>query len=676
MGRAEPPDAPDAAATVTRRRLSWLTAVLVLAAAGALLGRHLPARLTERFATELPSRPHWLPELAGPLYVLLPLTLLANFVLWMAPGLCLTLAFGAVRRAAEWLLLSFLAAYAAQVGTGIAVKLVFGLPLDDGVFVASALGVAALSLAVAWWRGTSRHAPIPWPLPPGQGRRLAALVAPLYPATVLLVPVLLWQDLNGDGFEALYIGESLHRHLLPRWPTESGLVGVGVGMFSQAFLNHWMDAWFGTIEAAPRLPVLLGLPVVLAGLVALGEWCSPRTLRALELTAVAAALGGLLRVMTYSAGYNPYVCEIASPGAYEMTLMAAICGGLLCLVDERRWGLVAACLVAHLARPSGLLVFGLAALACAVVGGAERGPRLRRLLPALAACLAVSWLHETFYAPAVIGDAALSYDAGSAVDRLRYLTFSDPGRLAFLVVPCGVLPALALLAWRRQDELARILTLVCADYLALLAVVAFVSLHHFTPVMVLPVVVLWRLVLAGRTPPSAVTTPAALVGCALAAVLAWPPHTEVHRSLRELGARIADARPDPGEGLPAVVERAVAIEALLPTEGPAVDPARTFVASPACLAHYASLGPPTAATRFLFQPASRADPLGWRRALERDGAALLVRAAEGRRPRAPRPPRTDFAAPLLALPRDVLHRHRGVPNGRYDLDLFAWLGLD
>jgi hypothetical protein len=111
----------------------------------------------------------------------------------------------------------------------------------------------------------------------------------------------------------------------------------------------------------------------------------------------------------------------------------------------------------------------------------------------LVLCVAVAAV-----APAVLRASGLpvpgsEYDAGGILRYFSVVQFSDWRRMLFVVLPGGIVPALALLAWRSHDEVARALSLVTAAYFLFFFVQAHVALHHFVPAMVLPLAVFWRL---------------------------------------------------------------------------------------------------------------------------------------------------------------------------------------
>ena len=599
---------------------------------------------------------------------------LATVILWILPGLFLTLASGRMRAVSQWLLTSFLVAYVTQFFLLSGAKLIGGFPLDPAIYQWVVVGGTALAYGLLVVRVASGSIQPPWQTRE-ERQTLWLLFVVFAVATFLLQGTLAAQDLNDDGLEALYIGESLNETFLPRWPTNTGLVGLGVGMFAQAFPNHFFVFWHGAGELAPRLPFLLGLPVVLAALFALIE---AHTEKRLELGPKLALTGSLVvfaLVMLYSAGYDAYWCEPSSPGAYEMLLMAFVLGGLWSGITGRLLLLIAFAVLAHLARPSGILIFGLFFVASFLFGGEQRKAWTLRFFLACVACVIVSLLHEKVYTPYVLGDSNLGYDSRSALARFRFLTISDARRIAWFVVPCGILPFLSLFWFRAQDALSRVLTAASAAYAGAFYIPAFVSLHHYVPLMLFPLVVYWRLARAERLPFARQAVPLALALTALSAFLSRPNKLESTQPLRELGARIVDRRDEPKRIEPNPRRHAEILEPLIQFDDPAIDPDTQWFGSPWSLYHYIQRGEPSDETAFMIQPDSEPITDQWTE-LSRDGrgAVLVVRSSFAQSWRDEvKPPSTEFAAPLYSIDLDIQFRHRGIPKKRYDIDVREWI---
>ena len=163
----------------------------------------------------------------------------------------------------------------------------------------------------------------------------------------------------------------------------------------------------------------------------------------------------------------------------------------------------------------------------------------------LTAAVLAGWTVISFLAPPILRAANLPPPGNEygLLGLLRYLAFlqwSDWRRILFVAVPVGILPALSLLLWRRQDQVARALTLVTVAYFLFFFFQAYTVLHHYIPAMVLPLVVFWRIepALPERWRP-AVLAATAVAGL-LALVVSLPAHPQLDTSARRVGAAIAD----------------------------------------------------------------------------------------------------------------------------------------
>ena len=158
------------------------------------------------------------------LYVALPIVFLASLYFWLAPGLMLVLTLVRPSRLTTWVVEGFLIAFAAQLVVTSCGKVVMGALLENLSFLISSAFIGL----VVWfllWRQRGRIA-FSFLAEQHERRRslLLLLIATL--GLCLLLPFLFWQDLNSDGVEAFFVGDSLARHLLPQSLTP-GVLRVG-----------------------------------------------------------------------------------------------------------------------------------------------------------------------------------------------------------------------------------------------------------------------------------------------------------------------------------------------------------------------------------------------------------------------------------------------------------------
>jgi len=659
-----------ASGSLTMRRVPALgLAVAIVVAAGLGLPGVL-RRVAGLYPEALPPHPFFIPDHGLLLYVATPLVVLGMVGMLLAPGFLMTLVTGGSGRPGLLAATTFGGALILRGVAHSALKLSGVLPLGAGAFVVTEVVLDAVLLGLLALRLRSGR-PVALPSEPEDRRRLWWMVALVVLTAVLLLPALFWQDMTEDGAEALEIGRSMASYVVPRFPTSvSGLMGMGVGMLTMAYPNGWFVSLIGPIEAAARLPLALYLPVLFAVITDLIEHRSPRRLGPMAETAIVLALATYVVAMVFSASYTPYSADAAAPAAFETLTVLCIAATILFAWEGRTWWMLAFALLACFARPTGLLVLGLLAVGTVTLAPAQRRGQLVRLAMAIVLCVVAAMLYERVLVPRKADGLQVGYASGSILDRVRYLTFTDVRRLLFLVVPSGILPALALLFWRRQDPLARQLTLFCVLYFLFFYVQAFVSLHHFVPVMVLPVVVHWRVALAGdaRWPAGA-----AVFAAAVSLVLSLPRSFPADRPTRELG-RAIDVRVGNLNGdWPAyrdALQARIGVRLLFRPEWEVADPARERVGDALGMLYYAS-GTRTAAdtVNYVIQLDGAAAPEGFTAVGIQRGLAMFVRDTARWRHDRETPPNTDFRSALYRIPRSTLYKFIGHSAHAYQVDL-------
>lgn len=662
---------PEAATgSLTMRRVPALgLAVAIVVAAGLGLPSVLQ-RVAGLYPGALPPHPFFIPRHGLLLYGATPLVVLGMVGMLLVPGFLMSLIAGGSRRPGLLAATTFGGALIVRGLAHTALKLSGVVPLGAGAFAVTevVLDTALLGLLALRLHGGRA---VSLPAEREDRRRLWWMVALVALTVVLLLPAIFWQDMTEDGAEALEIGRSMASYVVPRFPTSvSGLMGLGVGMMTMAYPNGWFVTLIGPIEAAARLPMALYLPVLFAVITDLIEHRSPRRLGPTAEGAIVLALATYVVAMVFSASYTPYSADASAPATFETLTVLCIAATILFAWEGRTWWLLAFALLACFARPTGLMVLGLLAIGTVTLAPAERRGQLVRLVVAIVLCVVAATLYERVFVPRKADGLGVGYASSGILDRVRYLTLTDARRLLFLVVPGGILPTFALLFWRRQDPLARQLTLFCLLYFLFFYVQAFISLHHFVPVMILPVVVYWRIALAGeaRWPAGA-----ALIAAAVSLVLSLPRSFPAARPTRELG-RAIDVRVGNLNGdWPAyrdALQARLGIRFLFRPEWDVADAARERVGDALGMLYYASNTRTAADTvNYVIQLEGAAPPEGFTRVGIQRGLAMFVRdTARWRRDR-DTPPSTDFRSAVYRIPRSTLYKFLGLQAHAYQVDL-------
>ncbi|MGQ0643306.1 MAG: hypothetical protein ACT4P6_21380 [Gemmatimonadaceae bacterium] len=629
-------------------------------------GRHLLVRVGELFPAALPSSPYFVPEHAVLLYLGTGAAVAACVVMLLTPGMLLVLAAGGEERSGAFLLKAFGASYALRVlAHGVALSTTVE-QLTFNRFVAIEIAMDMPLAALAIWRA-SRGA-VQWPLSAAQDKRRLA-VSVLMPAVLVtaLIPLFFWQDVTGDGLEALEIGYSLTWHATPRFPNSLGVGTVSAGMIAMAVPVHWFVQLLGPIEAAARLPLALYLPILYAAITELIEWKAPRRLRVGEEGVLVLALATYVVAMCFNSTYDPYSADIASPGAAFETLTAVcLCASVLYVWKRELLWLLLFVAMGFLARPTELVFLMGLAIGIAIAGDDRRVAYLRYVAYGVVLCIVILLLHDVVWVGHIAGTKA--YTIGQ-INRWRFLTFTDGARLLYAAVPGGLLPFLSLALWSKQDRESRYLTVACICYLALFYIQGFVAMHHFVPVMLLPMVVFWRMIMRAT-----ISWPAPLAAAVTAACL-WlslPRRFDVDRSRRQVGCRTAYLAGDylrDWDGH-SVTLRAREPLRLLFRVSAGSGPDRDLLLQPGPIHYYAARCKPDPATaQYVAVAAAAPAPAGLVRVGGDDTISVFVRDTAQWRAEGRNPPPTDWRSRIYSTPRETMHRTVGAPRRNYQVDL-------
>ena len=649
------------------RAVVRLGAAFAACAGLVLAAGSLGERIAGIYPGAIPAHPYFIPAHAAVLYLLWPAVVLATLFIIVFPGICLAL----LRRPPTSLAPLVVEGFALSMAVQILVQVLVSAWIPERsprAVVFLLIGTGAVSWLLLAARRHHRR-DVPWAAE--DRRRLAWLVVLPALAAMILLPVLSWQDFNPDGLEAFSTGRSLFSHALPLMPNGRA-AGIGLGMLTEAYPIHWFIALIGPVEAAARLPVILVIPVLFAGLMSLAELGAVRRLRAGEEAALALGLAAVIVTIVYNASYHVYSADMASPGAIDFLAATFLVGATLGWFTRDGPGFTVCTLLGFFTRPTMLLWLVLLGLGWLIAAPRE-WRRLAWIAAGLLGCLVAGAVFERVVGP--LAGLSFEQDSGALGHRLRFLRFTDVQRFAFLVVPSGFLAALALLAWRRQDALARALSAATVGYFAFFYVIAFTAPHHFLPAMLIPLAVLWRVALT-RSPSRSLIV-AAVAGALVGLVLSLPRTLEVDRSMRAIGAETDYRIGEYGDGFAGyrkAFEGRRVLDSLFPTWQTGGDPAHERIGHAWVQVHYARRGAPTGdPANYVVLPVAEPPPADLTLVAADTIAALYVRDVQLWQRERHSPPRTDFRSWIYDLPRTTLLEVWGAPAGAYDVDLRALL---
>jgi len=617
VAAAERANAPHAARTL---------AALVALAAPALVDPDALQRASESWRLAESAQPYWPGERLLELWLWTPLVALSACALFLAPGLAIAAACGAATGLGRWLMCALAASLVSVSALACALGL-WAPQLGRGAqFGWCVAGLAALLWSAVALR-TARGASLPWP------PRLASSLAPtlLVPFALfaLLGPKFHWESFNGDGVHAFESIRLLLVQPVPFWPEGAGDIRGFPGLTSMlfAFPGAWFVRLLGENEGAARVSVALYLAGVFGAVAALVEHARG-ALRASEAWLIWGGLALYLLVMAFSASYDPYSADIALPATQDTLLVACVLGAVVAsLRGERAWTALFTVL-SYTSLPSGLMLLGLWFIAAWLCVRPRPTAGLIALGVALVACVAA-----TRFAPALLDALGLPRPGGeyeSLLSRFAYLQVADVRRTLFALAPCGLVPGLALLAWRRFDGVSRALALLSLGYFAFFYVQAYVSLHHFVPAMLLPLAAFWRSGFAAAPTSAPTTRVVVAAGLALSVWLSWPASWTPLVHARRIGERLQAQVDGYERSAPASLAAASALRHLFPPGLAPQVPVETYGGSPYIWNRYAQRagGEQAPTADYWLAPEQLEPPPGAERVALENGFALYVRDSD------------------------------------------------
>lgn len=611
------------------------------------------------------ANPYWLPAHSLQLYILTPLTAMALSSFCLAPGLFLAAAFGRTKSLALWLLSGFGGALAAVTLTSIIADRLAGAPLVGTDFLLLLAGLNLACLVVLALRLAQGH--LPKVLLAGQGADLAFAILLFWLALVLMSPKFYWENFSGDGSGALQFARNFIHTSWPFWQAEAGVIKQAPGLTSMLFVlpESWFVRVWGEWEFSVRAPLLLGLALLYPVVTALIRHGRPDALqRVTDHLLLVAALILYAFANVYSGGYHAWFGDSPMPAARETLAMVCFMGYILAFLEDRRALMLLTGVMAHLSIPTGglwLLLWPLAVLLAW-----RPMPRERLIFAAVVLGVAAS---ISVVGPMVVKAAGLpipgnEFDAKGVIQRLRFVAFTDWNRFAFLAIPTGVVPTLFLLSWRRQDQLARALTLLTVTFFVFFYLQGYrVLLHHFIPAMIPPLVIMWRSDLMQKAAMRAVVA----LGLLASFWLAWPREMGMHSHDRAFaafiqteGPRFASASPADGERFRGFDPKALdtfheLFGRLLPIGYGENEPGERFYGAPLVWWFYSEFPKaPDQRINYVLKPLADATATDGTLFDSYDGYGLYIRDMALFETQKSQKLAYDTGAPLLATPRDVL----------------------
>jgi hypothetical protein len=640
------------------------------------------ARAANLFPLAEQPHPYFMPGHAIGLYFWTPLVAASATLLLLTPGLLLTLALNGGRTVGHWLAGGLALSLLLVSATATGVQVALGGPLRGGAFAASVVACSAACLAVLLLRARGGRV-CHWPLrQPHAAAQLASAV--LVPGLLLiaLTPKVYWENFTGDGAHAFESGRLLLHQASPFWSPSAGEIASFPGANTVLFCypTSWFIRLFGEVEAAARLPYFLYLPALYGALLALIGVGRARPMGLAETWLTWVPLILFTVVMAFSATYSPYSADLALPGAEYSLLMACFFGSVLASLGTQRGWTALFTFLTLLVAPNGLQLVGLWVLAQVVLDRPRPWRDILTSVGSVAGTMLVLAVAVRLLGALGLPAPGQEHSFTNLLRRCAFLRFDDWNRFAYVVVPGGIVPALALFAWPWLDGTARRLALVTALYFAFFYVQAYGALHYFAPAMLLPVVVFWRsrFVTSDRLRRPALLGVCLAGGIALA--LSLPRYPALYTAGRAVGSAVEDRTRGYEVAAAPALKRSELLRKLFPDDAQPEVPGRSYGDSPLVWNYYAHHRPEgTRAVHYVLQKATDPTPPGSRLLAEREGTVLCVQDDSAwARDRALRPA-TPAGSRIYQVPRPALFRGYSWEYDRQVTrveDVLARLGMD
>ncbi len=665
------------------RAMLILGLVVLVSAAVTLAGLPSLRDTLMQWDLGLSDSPYFLPGHALQFYLVTPATALATSIFLLAPGLVLSAVFGREKHAAAWLVSSLTIAILVHIGVTTVFQLASGITAKGASYFWLILVLDIACLAIAGLRlssGQQHRLRLQ-----GQGTDLWVALGLFWLCLVLFAPKFYWENFTGDGSGSLQFARLYIAKLWPFWTPEAGPIRNAPGLTMVLFVipESWFVRLWGEWEFSVRAPLLMYLALfypVLTQLIRTGR-DAVAALRPADHALIGSALLLYILANVYSGGYHVYFGDSPMPAARETLSLICFLGYALFFIEDRRWLMLATGVMTHLVIPTGglwLLMWPAAVfltfrpipwtrlfVAVGIVGVAGF---ISVILPKIIVLLGLPFPGNEF-------------GADNIVTRLRFVTFEDWSRFGFWAVPVGILPALFLLTWPRQDRIARALTLVTLGYFLFFYLQAYrVLLHHFIPAMIPPLVVMYRSELWTRYQPALRITAAVLL--ALSVWLSWPREMKMHGFERVIGQHVVTEGPlfesaerGDGDRFRGFDEKALDIAHILlgnlfkMTYGED-DPKERYYGAPLVWWYYSEFPKPEGqVVNYTLKPLDQATEADGTLFDEKDGYGLFIRDMELYKAHAGTKLPVDTGASIYITPRTVIYGHGAKTGERRVIDL-------
>jgi hypothetical protein len=625
------------------------------------------------------NNPYILPQYAGLLYIWAPLVIISTLILFLSPGLLFVLLFNKAKSFGQWLAYGLVSSIILVSFSAALIQGLIKTPLrgpDFGLVVVLCAFVCYVILAIRVRRGMAVQIPSPFVSP------ILLSFFFIWILVAALSPKFYWENFNGDGAHAFEAARLLLFQPFPFWDSSAGEVASFPGVSSMLFAYpaSWFIRFFGEFEASSRLPYLLYLVCTFGIIQSLGEHGQNRKLGLIQQSLLWLGLIVYTLTIAYSATYSPYSADISLPATQDTLVMVCFLGFVYAYISDDRLWMVLFQLMTLFSLPNGLLLVGMWVVCVVLVFRPISWRKLILIVVGFVIFFAISFVMPRLMLLLNQPFSKDEYGLISLLSRFAFLQFTDIRRFLFVIVPAGILPALSLALWKKQDQLAKALTLLTIFYFGFFYIQAYTALHYFIPVMLIPLVVFWRYAInLPEMHQRWISLAVTLAGIG-AIVLSLPTTFSVDRSGRTVGMTI-DNRIQGYDTLnPAVYRSMELLYHLFPYDWDPEVPNVSYGGSALVWSYYAQQGKGLdPSINYVIQDIHEESQEGMRLMASNSEFALYIRDAQVLTDQRALRPDTPAGSPLYAIPRSYLFRSVAESDGTAVisvLDLLRSAGFD
>lgn len=656
------------------KQLNWylLSAFMLIAGAAwlmALSGQSLVAQVSSLYELSQTGRPYFQPSEFGLLYIRSPIVVISSFIVFLTPGLMLVLALNQARNLPQWLGFGFPSALVLVIILGTLIKVFTASPVTSQT-VLSLWGAVSIGLFLYLGYRLGKGVLLDWPLNTSiDYRRLLLCLVMLFIGIAVFTPKIFWENFNLDGVEAFEFSRSLTDHFLPHWELNTGVFGFYKNYMLFAYPDHWFITFFGQYEASTRLPFFLYLIVLYSSLVLVIEWKQTRPLSLYEDMALWLALIIFTIVQVYNATYEPFFADLSEPAAADTLWITCFILAFYALWRGLfNWFWILA-LMTLTASTGGLALLGATALMILITQFPEWRARLRMLAGIFAVWLVVIVIDEIYYGYFVMGGVGDQLSSFNVLRRLSSPSLTEFPRLNALIFPSGILPALYLFLARKRHPMSLVIAGVTLIYFVVIYLQAWTNLHQFTPVMVLPLVVFWRIYLQSSAGTKQIVLPTSIITAMIALYLSLPVHFQIDQSARHFGMATDYSIGDYNEDYQAALSKGSSLYSLLPEDYRLYYPEQPWGTDSSVWLYYASrVKPAGTVINYIIQPSTDPAPANTRLVSSENEVSVFVRDIDlwekHRTPDIPRVVQSPLYEPIYRQTMGFFRSYAGLPDNK------------